>query len=102
MSLAFLRQLAAQPLPLNISDRDGIENVQRLRAAGLIAALVLRLPHPDGTRGRTIARVLAITGEGRRVLRSLFTPVTTREPVWRPIDLAVCPTRPAHSAARQL
>jgi len=69
MSIARLRHVAAQQLPLNVSDFDEVDEVRVLMSAGLIAGLRLRVAaEPDGPTSPMV-RVLAITPDGRRLLR---------------------------------
>ena len=58
MSVAFLRQVAAMPLPKSFSAAQDIDAIKVLRQAGLVIALVDE--PPEGA-----VRVLAITQEGR-------------------------------------
>ncbi|MGJ7492898.1 hypothetical protein [Variovorax sp. ZT4R33] len=71
MSIARLRQVARQKLPLNVSDDDEVDELRVLMAAGLIAALPLRVPlAPEEENAARVhmVRVLAITPDGRRLL----------------------------------
>lgn len=69
MSIARLRQIAEQKLPLNVSGDDEVDELRVLMAAGLIAGLRLRVAAgPDGCDGLMV-RVLAITPDGHRLLR---------------------------------
>jgi hypothetical protein len=69
MSIARLREVAAQRLPLNVSDEDEVDELRVLMAAGLIAGLrLVGAASPDGAR-HLMVRVLAITPDGRRLLK---------------------------------
>ena len=69
MSIAKLQYVAAQRLPFNVSDSDEVDEVRVLMAAGLIAGLRMRVASMcDGPTG-PLVRVLAITPDGRRLLR---------------------------------
>ena len=61
MSVEFLRQIAATPLPKSFNAARDVDAIRILRQAGLVLALVDEPPE----RG---ARVLAITEEGNREL----------------------------------
>jgi len=61
MSVEFLRQVAATPLPHSFNAARDVDAIRILRQAGLVLALVDEPPE----RG---ARVLAITEEGNREL----------------------------------
>ena len=63
MPLKLLRRLAAVRLPAEFSDPDEIEKLALLRGRGQIVVLL-----PDATM--EAARVLMITAEGWRTLRS--------------------------------
>lgn len=69
MSIARLRQVAAQKLPIDVRDEDEIDELRVLMAAGLIAGLQLRHCKDPGDPPTPIVRVLAITPDGRRLLR---------------------------------
>lgn len=69
MSIELLERMAAQKLPLNCFDDEQRDGLLVLRAAGLIAALLLRMPATQGPTGPVLVRVLAITPEGWRLLR---------------------------------
>ena len=77
MSIAKLRQIARQRLPYNVSDDDEVDELRVLMAAGLITGLSLKVPPVPHGRGddrycpvaSRVIRVLAITSEGRRLLR---------------------------------
>jgi hypothetical protein len=68
MLLNKLRQVAQQRLPLNVSERDAVDELRVLMTAGLVAALQVRSVADDGSRTTSI-RVLAITPDGRRLLQ---------------------------------
>lgn len=67
MSVEFLRQLAASPLPTSLTARNDVDAVRILRQAGLVLALVDEPPE----RG---ARVLAITEKGNSELLRFHYP----------------------------
>lgn len=67
MSLEFLRQVAATPLPKSFNDAKDVDAVKILRQAGLVIALVDE-PQEGG------ARVLAITEKGRAELLHFHYP----------------------------
>lgn len=69
MSIELLERMAAQKLPLDCVDEGQRDGLLVLRAAGLIAALLLRLPAVGQPAGPLIVRVLAITPDGRRLLQ---------------------------------
>jgi hypothetical protein len=77
MSIAKLKQIARLDLPHNVSNDDEIDELRVLMAAGLITGLSLRIPkawHSVGgssdPRGMfDVVRILAITPDGRRLLR---------------------------------
>jgi len=58
MSVEFLRQIAASPLPKSYTAPEHIDAVRILRQAGLVIAMVNEPPEAG-------ARVLAITEKGR-------------------------------------
>lgn len=64
MSIALLRQIARQQLPLNVSDLDQVDEVRVLVDAGLIAAFEVR-----ELRDSPVVRILAITSDGRRLIQ---------------------------------
>jgi hypothetical protein len=69
MSIARLQQVATQRLPFNVSEFDEVDEVHVLMAAGLIAGMRMRVAiEPDGPTS-PLVRVLAITPDGRRLLR---------------------------------
>lgn len=69
MSIARLKEVAARKLPFNICDFDEVDEVRVLMTAGLVAGLRMRVAtEPDGPTS-PIVRVLAITPDGRRLLR---------------------------------
>lgn len=69
MSIDRLKQVAARKLPITICDFDEADEIHVLMAAGLIAGLRMRMSHEaDGPTGPMV-RVLAITPDGRRLLR---------------------------------
>jgi hypothetical protein len=80
MSIARLREVAAQRLPLNVSDDDEVDEIRVLMAAGLIAGM--RLVRPASTDGtpHAMVRVLAITPDGRRLLRRTTAEVPAAPP----------------------
>lgn len=69
MSIARLALIAAQKLPLNVSDEHEIDELRVLMAAGLIAGLHLRSGAEPGLPARRSVLVLAITPDGLRLLR---------------------------------
>lgn len=71
MSLEFLRQVAAMPLPKSFNAKQDIDAIKVLRKAGLVLALVDEPPECG-------ARVLAITEAGRRELLDFHYPETLR------------------------
>lgn len=80
MSVEFLRQIAATPLPKSFNDAKDVDAVKILRQAGLVITLVDE--PPEGA-----ARVLAITDKGRaELLRFHYpderAPRATREGSW--------------------
>jgi hypothetical protein len=72
MSVEFLRQIAATPLPKSFNAARDVEAIRILRQAGLVLALVDEPPE----RG---ARVLAITEEGNRELLRYHYPEADRK-----------------------
>ncbi len=69
MSMEMLRQLAQRPLPATVDTVAGVDQIRVLRAAGFVAALVMKAPDPQGDATH-VARVLAVTPAGRRALAS--------------------------------
>ncbi|MDM0032182.1 hypothetical protein QTI33_08545 [Variovorax sp. J22P271] len=69
MPILLLRQLATQLLPMNVSDRDKIDELRVLVQAGLIAALEVREGDDRDRPKIPTVRILAITGDGRRLLQ---------------------------------
>ena len=67
MSVEFLRQIAATPLPKSFNAAQDIDAIKILRQAGLVLALVDE--PPEGA-----ARVLAITQKGRDELLRFHYP----------------------------
>ena len=67
MSVEFLRQVAAAPLPKSFNDAKDVDAVKILRQAGLVIALVDQPPEGG-------ARVLAITDKGRAELLHFHYP----------------------------
>lgn len=65
MTLQLLREISRSTLPLTVNDRDAIDQLRLLRAAGLVAVF-LSSPHSP----TPFARVLVVTPEGRRALAS--------------------------------
>lgn len=83
MTIARLRQISRLPLPVDVSDDDEVDELRVLMAAGLIAALYIKVPQaPLGTGDdaccRPVAsrmvRILAITSDGRRLLERVDPP----------------------------
>ncbi|MDM0029610.1 hypothetical protein [Variovorax saccharolyticus] len=72
MSVEFLRQIAASPLPKSVTAADDVDAVKILRQAGLVLALVDEPPE----RG---ARVLAITEKGNAELLRFHYPKVGRQ-----------------------
>lgn len=68
MSISLLQQLATQTLPLNVPDRDKVDEVRVLMRAGLIAAFEVREGRDASRPGTPVVRILAITSEGRRLI----------------------------------
>jgi hypothetical protein len=67
MSVEFLSQLAATPLPKSFSAVEDIDAIKILRQAGLVLALVNQSPEEG-------ARVFAVTEKGRDELVRLHYP----------------------------
>jgi hypothetical protein len=67
MSIEFLRQVAATPLPKSFTHAKDIDAVKILRQAGLVIALVDELP--EGA-----AKVMAITERGKDELLRFHYP----------------------------
>jgi hypothetical protein len=69
MSIALLKYIEGQKsLPVNVTDAGEVDALRLLRAADLVAAMVVRETSAEGA-GRHIGRVLAITAKGRVALR---------------------------------
>jgi len=68
MSIALLKYIEGQSLPVNVTDAGEVDALRLLRAADLVAAMVVREASAEGA-GRHIGRVLAITAKGRVALR---------------------------------
>ena len=68
MSISLLRQVASLKLPLNVSDHDQVDGLRAQMKAGLIAALQVRGEADPQRPGPPVVRVLAVTGDGRRLL----------------------------------
>lgn len=67
MSVEFLRQIAATPLPGSFTAAKDIDAIKILREAGLVLALIDEPPECS-------ARVLAITAKGREELLRFHYP----------------------------
>lgn len=63
-----LQQLARRSLPATVESVAEVDQVRVLRAAGLVAAMIVKAPEPRGDATH-IARVLAVTPAGHRALR---------------------------------
>ncbi|MDM0076988.1 hypothetical protein QTH90_21440 [Variovorax sp. J2P1-59] len=72
MSVEFLRQIAATPLPQSFNAARDVDAIRILRQAGLVLALVDEPPE----RG---ARVLAITEKGNRELLRYHYPEASKK-----------------------
>lgn len=85
MSIELLEHMAAQTLPLDCVDDDQRDDLLVLRSAGLIAALLLRQPAAGEPDGPVVVRVLAITPQGRRLLRRARAAPSTPDlqPAWK-------------------
>ncbi|MDF1485318.1 hypothetical protein PY257_09030 [Ramlibacter sp. H39-3-26] len=70
MSLELLREIAAKPLPLTVTDVRDIDRLRVLRAADLVAALL----SAPGVEIGAFARVLAITPQGHEALSQSVSP----------------------------
>ena len=71
MSLEFLRQVAAMPLPKSFNAKQDVDAIKVLRKAGLVLALIDEPPEYG-------ARVLAITEAGRSELLEFHYPESPR------------------------
>lgn len=69
MSISKLKQVAQAKLPMNVSDSEALPELRVLMSAGLIAALRLRVAKEPGGDSMPMVRVLAITPDGRRLLK---------------------------------
>lgn len=67
MSVEFLRQIAATPLPRSFNAKQDVDAIRILRQAGLVLAMVDEPPEFG-------ARVLAITEKGRAELLRFHYP----------------------------
>ena len=67
MSVEFLRQIAATPLPKSFNAANDIDAIKILRQAGLVLALVDEPPEGG-------AKVLAVTEKGREELPRFHYP----------------------------
>ena len=67
MSVEFLRQVAATPLPKSYNTKQDVDAIKVLRQAGLVLAMVDEPPEGG-------ARVLAVTEKGRAELLSFHYP----------------------------
>lgn len=67
MSIEFLRQIAATPLPTSFSSTKEMDAIRMLRQAGLVLALMDEPPE-------RAARILAITAKGRDELLRFHYP----------------------------
>ena len=67
MSLEFLKQVAATPLPKSFNAKQDVDAIKILRQAGLVLAMVDEPPEFG-------ARVLAITEKGRAELLQFHYP----------------------------
>lgn len=76
MSLEFLRQVAATPLPRSFNARQDVDAIRILRQAGLVLAMVDEPPEFG-------ARVLAITEKGRSELLRFHYPEASAAPPHR-------------------
>ena len=93
MSVDFLRQIAATPLPKSFSNPKDIDAVKILRRAGLVIALID--PPPESA-----ATVFAITEEGRAELLRFHYPEREGRP--RVTDHWLAPAaQRAYEALRQ-
>lgn len=70
MSVEFLRQIAATPLPKSFNAKQDVDAIKILRQAGLVLAMVDEPPEFG-------ARVLAITEKGRTELLRFHYPEGT-------------------------
>jgi len=73
MSLEFLRQVAATPLPRSFHAKQDVDAIRILRQAGLVLAMVDEPPEFG-------ARVLAITEKGRAELVQFHYPEGSATP----------------------
>lgn len=71
MCIETLRELSAGARPQTFASDRMVDQLLVLRAAGLVAALVLRAAPSEA---REVARFLAITPEGRRALQTGVAP----------------------------
>lgn len=71
MCIETLRELSAGTRPQTFSSGRMIDELRVLRAAGLVAVLVLRA---GPSEPREVARFLAITPAGYRALRTCLAP----------------------------
>lgn len=71
MALTLLRQIARMTLPLNVLGAHDIEQLRLLQAAGLLSVLFMQQRvRADPPAMCAVAKVLAITPEGERALKS--------------------------------
>lgn len=73
MSVEFLRQIAATPLPKSFTNAKDIDAVKILRQAGLVIALIDPPP-------QSAATVFAVTEEGNAELLRFHCPENDRKP----------------------
>ncbi|SFM10464.1 hypothetical protein [Variovorax sp. OV329] len=67
MSVEFLRQVAATPLPRSYNAKQDVDAIKVLRQAGLVLAMVNEPPEGG-------ARVFAVTDKGREELLRIHYP----------------------------
>ena len=63
MTLQLLRDLSRSTLPLTVNDRDAIDQLRLLRAAGLVAVF-LSSPHSPTPFARVLAELRGMSVEG--------------------------------------
>lgn len=95
MSLEFLRQVAAMPLPRSFHAKQDVDAIKVLRKAGLVLALVDEPPEFG-------ARVLAITEAGRSELLASHYPEPARTRSSQSFSLARVAKRAQDALVRSL